>query len=430
MEQLPGPDGVRRSRGAVIRNRYPELKSTTIKTWQAWIPESICPIVYDVPIRGLYRQPLPDGTICEMEVLFLALDRPEDVSKLLSLEITWAWINEVREIDEEIFKFLRGRVGRYPPMKDGGPTWRGIFADTNAPRTTHWTYETFEEKIPPAGEFAFSIYKQPAAVYFDGNDNTWKVNQDAENLQNLVPGYYDQQLVDNTDDYIRVMLACEYGMTRQGKPVFPQFSEMHHVSKQQFAPDRSVPLIIGFDWGLNPAAVFAQQARNGGLRILDELVPADEDLETFMLEYVNPLLHRKYAQFKIVAVGDPAGQGRSGLDKRTPFDVVMKFGSIRCIPARTNSFVPRKESVDYFLNRRDGFLLDPRLTYCREAFGGGYVFEEIKNQRGRYKDRPMKNHYSHGMDAIQYICLFVKSGAAARKDDGSKNKDPGKFLWA
>lgn len=428
MEQKASPDGVRRSRGAIIRNRYPELKSTTIKTWQAWVPEAVCPIVYDVPIRGLYKQNLDDGTRVELEVIFLALDRPEDVSKLLSLELTWAWINEAREIDEEIFKYLTGRVGRYPAMKDGGPTWRGIFVDTNAPRTTHWLYRVFEEEIPPE---SFKLFKQPPAAYYDAKEQKWKVNPDAENLSNLPSGYYEQQITGNTDDYIRVMLACEYGMSLLGKPVFGQYSERDHVAKQPIMPDRSMPIIIGFDWGLHPAAIFAQVAKSGGIRILDELVPADEDLETFMLDYVNPLLHKKYAQYKIIAVGDPAGQGRSGLDKRTPFDVVMKFGNIRCIPARTNSFVPRKESVDYFLNRRDGFLLDPRLTYLREAFGGGYVYEEIQNKKGQYKERPIKNQYSHGVDAVQYIALYAKGGAAQRPTvSGALDRDKDKFLWA
>lgn len=39
--QKPGPDGIRRSRWAVIRNTYPELKTTTIKTWHQWVPPSI-----------------------------------------------------------------------------------------------------------------------------------------------------------------------------------------------------------------------------------------------------------------------------------------------------------------------------------------------------------------------------------------------------
>ena len=32
-EQPPGFDGVRRSRWAILRNTYPELRTTTIKTW-------------------------------------------------------------------------------------------------------------------------------------------------------------------------------------------------------------------------------------------------------------------------------------------------------------------------------------------------------------------------------------------------------------
>lgn len=432
MKQAPSADGVRRSRGAIIRNTFPELKSTTIKTWQEWVPNDVCPIVYDVPIRGTFKQRLGDGTTMELEVVFLALDRPEDVSKLLSLELTWAWLNEARELDEEVFKYLRGRVGRYPSANNGGPTWRGIFADTNAPRTTSWLYRIFEEEVPPKGDYAFEIFKQPPAVYFDSDTQGWKVNTDAENIEKLPKGYYEQQLGGNTDDYIRVMLGVEYGMTRAGKLVFPQFAERDHVAKSSIIADRNMPLILGFDFGLHPACIMAQIAKNGGLRILEELAPADEDLETFIMDYVNPLLHKKYAQFKIHAVGDPAARGRSGLDKRTPFDVLLKFGNIRCVPAHTNNFIPRKEAVDYFLNRRDGFLLDPKLTYLREAFGGGYVYEEIKGSGGKkHKERPIKNDASHGVDACQYISLYAKGGAAKRKpSSGELDRSPERFLWA
>ena len=30
------------------------------------------------------------------------------------------------------------RVGRYPSMRDGGPSWYGVIADTNAPDSEHW----------------------------------------------------------------------------------------------------------------------------------------------------------------------------------------------------------------------------------------------------------------------------------------------------
>ena len=74
----------------------------------------------------------------ELEVIFLALDRPEDVKKLLSLELTGVWINEAREIPKSIVDACTMRVGRIPSMRDGGPTWYGVIADTNPPDTDHW----------------------------------------------------------------------------------------------------------------------------------------------------------------------------------------------------------------------------------------------------------------------------------------------------
>lgn len=81
--QKPDAAGVRKSRWAAIRNTYPELTSTTIKTWADWLPHHVCPVVYSSPISGRLRQQCGDGTSIDMEVLFLALDLPKDISKLL-----------------------------------------------------------------------------------------------------------------------------------------------------------------------------------------------------------------------------------------------------------------------------------------------------------------------------------------------------------
>ena len=40
IEQQVSPDGTRKSRWLVVRNTQPELKTTTIKTWLDWFPES------------------------------------------------------------------------------------------------------------------------------------------------------------------------------------------------------------------------------------------------------------------------------------------------------------------------------------------------------------------------------------------------------
>ena len=40
-EQVPGPNGKKKTRFAIIRNTYRELLDTTAKTWLDWFPEDI-----------------------------------------------------------------------------------------------------------------------------------------------------------------------------------------------------------------------------------------------------------------------------------------------------------------------------------------------------------------------------------------------------
>lgn len=40
-EQTPGPDGLRRTRFAAVRNTYRELEDTTRKTFETWVPAGL-----------------------------------------------------------------------------------------------------------------------------------------------------------------------------------------------------------------------------------------------------------------------------------------------------------------------------------------------------------------------------------------------------
>jgi hypothetical protein len=284
----------------------------------------------------------------------------------------------------------------------------------------------------------FKLFEYPAAVFWDNKTSTWVPNPDAENLKNLPPNYYKNQIQGNSESYIRVMLANEYGVQLFGKPIYPQFSQNRHVAKEILRGERGLPLILGWDFGLNPACIINQLSRRGGLRIIDELAPADEDLESFCMEYVMPLLNQKYSGYTYVCVGDPAARGRSGLDKRTAFDVLADF-HLKLQLAPTNNFAPRKEAVDFFLNRNDGFLISPHCQYMIEGCAGGYVYEKMSNTMAgatRYKEKAEKNRYSHGQDAEQYVALFVRKGSgvqrAGRMLNGMGNDEAPKkkFLWA
>lgn len=425
--QQPDAHKVRKSRWAIIRNSYPELKSTTIKTWEMWVPPEVAPVVYGAPITCNFKQNMADGTRVELEVIFLALDRPEDINKLLSLELTGAYINEGREVPWEIIEALIGRINRYPQItenaageKEGGATEPGIIVDSNPPHITHWLYTKFESGTVPKG---WEKFKQPSAVYWDEETEKWALNPDAENLRYLPDGYYQQQLDSAEDTYIRVMLAGQYGASRKGRPVFAQYDDQKHVAKVKLDPDRQWPLIIGLDFGLMPGCVIGQLTRRG-VRITDEIPVSDESLEDFLPTYLLPLLAKRYPGYPVTVCGDPAGRGRSANDKRTSFDIVQQFG-LKAFPAFTNSFQPRKEVVDYFLRRDEGLIISPHCTHLREALSTGYIWKEARNNKGGYVDIAEKNEFSHVADALQYLCLWAKWGyrpQPIRRDGGTKKK--------
>ena len=192
LAQEKNEDGKRRSRWAIIRNTNPQLRTTTIKTWLDWFPEDKWgKFQWSVP----YTHHIQVGDL-DLEVIFLALDRPEDVKKLLSLELTGIWINEAREIPKSIIDACTMRVGRFPSMREGGPTWTGVIADTNAPEEDHW-WPIMSGEVPvpdhiPAEEARMLVapdnwkfYTQPPGMKEekdkDGNVSDYCPNEKAEN---------------------------------------------------------------------------------------------------------------------------------------------------------------------------------------------------------------------------------------------------------
>lgn len=403
--------GCRKSRWAVIRNTYPELKTTTIRTWLDWF-ESICVMKYDSPITSTIKvDDIGDGTSLELEVIFIAIDRPEEVGKLKSLELTGGWINEASEIDKSVLDLLTSRVGRFPSKRNGGPTWSGIVMDTNPPDDDHWWYDLAEVTKPKS----FRFYSQPGGLYRT-EDGEYKRNPEAENILNLPTGYeyYERQLAGKTEEWINVFVLGNYGTTSTGKPVYPEWNDRKHVAESEIVPTRGLPVVLGWDFGLTPACIVGQITPRGRLLVIDELVSEDMGVRQFANDVVKPLLVNKYDGFKIVSTGDPSGEIRVATDTQTCFGELAAAG-IPSTPADTNDFIPRRESVAFYLTKMsDGetaFLLSPTCQILRRGFNGKYQLERLKTSGpARYKDRPKKDEFSHPHDALQYLCMKVRSG--------------------
>lgn len=424
LQQRPNKAGLRKTRWALTRATYPELKSTTIKTFGEWLPDSICPVkMNESPITATLALPLPDGTLVLAEFLFIALDKPKDLGKLLSLELTGAFVNEAKEVDQAVLDTLTSRVGRYPSIRDGGPTWTGVILDTNSPAEDHW-YAALE-KSPPDG---WRFFQQPPALLRDPSAATGFVpNPNAENIQNLPNGhqYYFNTLGGKDPNWIRAYVLNEYAAVRDGKPVYGEtFNERIHVAERALWPIAGKPVIVGLDFGLTPAAVFIQLI-DGQLRILDELVARRMGLTDFLNTSVLPKVAEKYSKCRRVWVGDPSGSRAMDTDERSCFQV-MHAMKMPVIPASTNAIEPRLEAVRHFLTRlvdggKPALVLDPSCATLRNGFVNGYQYDRVQvSGEARYREKPAKNQYSHPHDALQYACLQALV-AMRRQDTGDYN---------
>jgi hypothetical protein len=406
----PEVEGIRRSRFAVVRNTYRQLSDTSIKTWLDWLPDGVFGTYAKSDHNYFLKMPLGDGSIVQSEILFRALDRPEHVSNLLSLELTGAWGNEARELPWAVIKALQGRVGRYPSVRDGGCIDPGIILDTNPPDDDSWWYKLFETQPPDNVE----IFKQPSGR-----------SPEAENLANLPAGYYENQMKGADPDYIRVYVDGLYGYVKDGRPVYPEYNDGLHCAEVE--PVKGVPIKRGWDFGLTPACVFTQVTPDGRWIVFDELCGDYIGFETFA-ECVLEMSSQHYEGFTFEDYGDPAGQSSSSMthDKaeKTCFDMLRGRG----IGIQTGEQNPtiRIESVRKPLNTlRSGkpqFQIGPRCEVLRKGFRGRYQYKRIKitGSGERYHDVPDKNEFSHPHDALQYVATKVFGDAVRGREEQRK----------
>jgi hypothetical protein len=437
--QAPDRRGVRRSRWAVVRDSYPNLQETTIRTWLEWFPEHIYgQMRKSRPLQHMIRcnGPLDDNdgqTTIEMEVIFLALADEEDRQKLLSLELTGAWVNEAREIRKPIIDDLIGRVmqARFPPMRDGGATWAGVFMDTNAPSETHWLPQMMGE-VPIPEDVSdddrsalvkpknWVYYIQPGAlleVKDEAGRSQFVPNSKAENIHNLRGGHkaYLDGIGGKPRSWIRVNFCNKLGESVSGKPVWPNFDREKHVAAKDIPVDPNFILHVGIDsTGRSPAAVFAQVIHNRW-HICGELVVRDVNCETFA-----PMVRRKIAdllrpcgltidRMTIVFYRDPHSQ-RSDIDDQTVDSVFAKHG-IRLLAAPGGNTIEHRLTTAEVIIDTFRVVVSPCCRMLIAACDGAYRYRRLQVAgREEYTPEPEKNPASNIADALQYLFLGAGEG--------------------
>jgi hypothetical protein len=431
--QKPNPEGIRRTKWVVVRNTNQQLKDTALKTWLEWFPEGKVGTWRAMDQTFQLRMPGPPceetgkPTKIEADILFRALDSPDDVKRLLSLELTGAWVNEFREIPIEIPMNLIGRIGRFPPKVDEGCTWTGIIMDSNPPDLNSAYYQMFEN--PPTEEELrelaaqygtdvpeFPVWKQPSGL-----------SDDAENLEWLPGGkqYYVNMVAmarqqGKDESWIDVHVHGKYGFIMDGRAVYADTFNLERHTVGHLNPVEGRVIGVGMDFGLTPAAVFGQVDHEGRWLILGELIAQDMAADEFGI-VLRRELNQRYPGHQYVIYCDPAGEQRSQVDKRSVIDVLRAQGW-KILPSEQSPQI-RIDSVRRALSRdirgNPGMVVSQSAETVIRGFQGGYQYRRMKVSGERYTDKPDKNEFSHPHDALQYLIAYF-DGPALR---GGSSRD-------
>ena len=414
----PWHNGRRKARWAIIRNTSGELHTTTLQTWLAWCDELGVETHRSKPLLQYEHVFKDDYGVVELELVFMALDRPDDIRKLKSLEVTGAYLNEASELPSAILSHLKGRLnGRYPSKAFcPQPYWSGIIADTNPPDVDHWIYEQFcANQIE-----GYKLFRQPPGLIKE--DGQWFPSPAAENIQNLSHDYYTKLASGQREDFIKVFCCGDWGIVESGKRVFPEYNPDLH-SAECVSAIEGLPIHLGFDFGLTPSCVVTQITSRGQLLVLREFTSTDMGIRDFAEGVVLPGLQQHFRDHKIdISVADPSGNIRDSITSELSCISELCNLGINTRAARSNILEPRLNGVKYFLGR----IIDgqPGLSLSRagcpvlhKGLARDYVFKRLAVPgEERYKDFPDKNFASHICDSLQYICMeFAAEHISAEK---------------
>lgn len=416
-EQAPDPrDGIRRTRFALIRNTLPQLQTTTAKT----VAELLRGLVtYEAQHKTFW---IRTGDI-ESEWIMLPLDTPENVQRLLSLDLTAGWLSELRELPPQILMDVLGRCGRYPSMANGGPSWHGVIGETNSFSEDSPWYPILEEGVMSDGKPrppTWGYWIQPGAR-----------DPGAENRENLVPGYYEDLIANNTAEWVEQYVDNKVTPSLSGEAVFrASFRSDFHVAKKLLLPVPGTLVVVGMDFGRNPAAVITQTDARGRLVVVDELITEEAGsmgVEQFITLHLRPLLAQaKYARLPVGIVGDPSGIARGQIGEESVFRAITRLG-FASQPAMTNNIEPRLRAVEkWLLQQRDGgaaLLISPHCTNLIRAMQSRYRYDRLKD--GQLKPLPTKTHpWSDIADALQYGVLGHSGNVLSRLNRIRRNDKP------
>ncbi len=301
----------------------------------------------------------------------------------------------------------------------------------------------------------------------------WK----ADPKKRLDPAWFPVNTTGLSELEIRREFDLDWTVTN-GKPVFPSYDAGRHGSSEVLKAAPGLTVYVGYDFGLNPAAVFVQPSDTGQVRVLRVINEENKDLslfaplvirqmlalnqearfpvvtmedlqmrfderwrnqvkaemtlkelesleaQTWRMTYSDAFDHECGDSLHFIHIGDPAGKSRSANDAKSAYTILASRYGIKVQGKQKHQvWNTRRNAVTSLLvasmEGGEPKLLVSAHSSCerlRAGFEGSYAYDENADSGG--KETPLKDRFSHPQDAFQYVTCEIAPAQATDKPLG------------
>lgn len=281
-KQYPG------SKWCVIRESLPTIKKTTLETFNRIVPKKFIKNVNSAELVYYFNN--------DSQIFFMAEDyrNDKDFDRFKGLEVNGFLLEQIEELQEDLLKVCFVRAGRHKIAKM--PKRPLIIANVNP--TLLWPKQKVYDRyrtgsLPPDWHYI------PAKI----SDNPVLFN-DVNYMHNVTA---------HLDDLTRRrLIEGDWSAFAVDKPYLYNFKMERH-EKEEYVPNKYLPLTISFDFNVEPmTALIGQKLNSLTGFIFDEL-----EIKTGSTEEMCNLIIAKYPEWvnddNVFVTGDATGRNRQAV---------------------------------------------------------------------------------------------------------------------
>lgn len=335
--------------GFIGTNTYAQLRDTVLT-----------PLFAELDMMGLpYHYNSQDGmlTIDQAKIKCASL---ENFNTLRGIEIGWCYLDEIRDLRQEAFMML---LGRLRCRKSKALEMRA----TTTPNGFDWIYDLF------AGEKRNLSFKM---IHARSKDNP-----------HLPDGYLDSLLANYDSKFAEQELEGSFVNLTSGK-IYHGFDRHKHIIESPIDKDTRY-LYVGIDFNVDPLCAVIAEVNTHNINIVDEIHLSNSNTFEAAKE-----IRKRYPTHSIVCIPDATGKARKTSSLSSDHAILESAG----FHVRSSRINPLREDRFNTVNK---LFQDNKLTINPNCV------KLIKNLEQEIHGKNPAD-IGHINDALGYLCYFYE----------------------